>query len=513
MTNSRIYILPFVLASVSAGAVELSIYYDINPDTSCETFCNFPYKGDGCCPAANVVTPEAIYEKFAASAEGLDKTFSGFKLPDGTELMDSSGELKLTGNQVASKGSSVSGATLRATNRCQTGTKQNQKGICVSASALDTPENENIAYIDWSLLTPTYNGNGVPSDFGGGEIPASEVGEHGEKGCQYYRKFKVKFHWCPESYETFTWRWANTGSVPQGWTAKEAPEKWPSNCNAQSSPTYDYYWNSKAGLTPGAATYKLNGVTQTRIDVPSSFDYNWQLRGFYLLNYPQQPSSGCAAGDHNTLGNDLPSGCIQYWGYRNTVAQNLVTTETSTWGTARLGLKKGTESDLTYIPVDDNELNNWANTRWAIWSCTPIQETDVIHLYAGWGYKPTVGENVEGRFKIYRTGLQNPNKGDAEYNYWCNNGATVHGGNTYNPVCELGGCSKTNPAGCTTLELCLNAGETHWCYNNSSEPECLYGASGRNTCCNDNLTACTKESACDAVGGQWVDGTCTSGGN
>lgn len=511
--KQRIFILPLLLGPVSAMAFELDVYYDLNGNY--DTFCTFPYVGSGNCPSP--ITSEAIAEKFMDIANNRDEVFSGFTLPDGTVLMDSTGDLKLTGRQVNAKGLD-STVTLRTTNTCAGNGIKNANGVCVDSNAMAESDKEEgrvdyATYVDWGSLTPGFNSNGVPSDFSGGETSPNDLGNNGKGGCQYYRKFKVKFHWCPETYETFTWRWANTGSVPQGYTAAEGPGLWPSGC--VDGPTYDYEWKNPTDLTPGNATYKDSGGNiVNRLNVPSNFDSNWTLRGFYLLNYPTRPSgSDCQPGDHNVLGNDLPAGCIQYWGYRNTIANNLVTSNTNTWGRARLGLKKNSSGDLNYIPLND-VLENYANSRWQIWSCTEIKSTDVIHLYAGWARNPIVDTaNVGGEFKIYRTGLSNPDKGDAEYRYWCQeSGATLNNAGAYNASCDLGKCSLDNLPGCTTLEACTDISGAHWCFSGST-PSCMSSASGRSMCCNDNLDACTKESACTDVGGTWNGTSCVASSN
>ena len=513
--KQRIFILPLLLGPVSAMAFDLHVYYDTNGN--CDTFCSIQHQGDGCCPTQNVVTSEAIAEKFMDIANNRDEVFSGFTLPDGTVLMDSTGDLKLTGRQVNAKGLD-STVTLRTTNTCAGNGIKNANGVCVDSNAMAESDKEEgrvdyATYVDWGSLTPGFNSNGVPSDFSGGETSPNDLGNNGKGGCQYYRKFKVKFHWCPETYETFTWRWANTGSVPQGYTVAEGPGLWPSGC--VDGPTYDYEWKNPTDLTPGNATYKDSGGNiVNRLNVPSNFDSNWTLRGFYLLNYPTRPSgSDCQPGDHNVLGNDLPAGCIQYWGYRNTIANNLVTSNTNTWGRARLGLKKNSSGDLNYIPLND-VLENYANSRWQIWSCTEIKPTDVMHLYAGWARNPIVDTtNVGGEFKIYRTGLSNPDKGDAEYRYWCQeSGATLNNAGAYNASCDLGKCSLDNLPGCTTLEACTDISGAHWCFSGST-PSCMSSASGRSMCCNDNLDACTKETACTDVGGTWNGTSCVASSN
>lgn len=437
-----------------------------------------------------------------------DASFGGFKVGN-TEIVDSTGNVK--SNAAATLAAAGSAAEVAGDYTCQTGSRENRNGVCVAESALGTAGTENFTYIDWDSLTPVFNANGVPSDFSGGEIAADDVGDNGKGGCQYYRKFKVQFHWCPETYQTFTWRWANTGSVPQGYTADEGPDLWPTT-GCVDGPTYDYEWKNPTDLTPGNATYKDSGGNiVNRLNVPSNFDSNWTLRGFYLLNYPARPSgSDCQPGDHNVLGNNLPAGCIQYWGYRNTIANNLVTSNTNTWGRARLGLKKNSSGDLNYIPLND-VLENYANSRWQIWSCTEIKPTDVIHLYAGWARNPIVDTtNVGGEFKIYRTGLSNPDKGDAEYRYWCQeSGATLNNAGAYNASCDLGKCSLDNLSGCTTLEACTDISGAHWCFSGST-PSCMSSASGRSMCCNDNLDACTKDTACWAVGGTWNGTSCVA---
>lgn len=514
MMKYRIYILPLLLGPMSATAYELDLYYDLNGNY--DTFCTTNYVGLGDCP--NPVDQTAVAEKLMALAAERDEVLGDIKLSDGTTLINSNGEFQLTGTQVNAKGLDQT-TTLQTNNECKSGNTKNKNGVCVNATALSEAGNENgndyATYIDLDELTPQFNSNGVLVDFGGGEVSPDDVGGNDKGGCGYYSKFKVQIHWCPESYETFTWRWANTGTTPQGWTADEGPDLWPTS-GCVNGPVYDYEWKNRTSLAEGNATYKLDGAVQTKIEVPPEFtNNNWQLRGFYLLNYPQQPS-GCTAGVHTTNGNNLPSGCIQYWGYRNTIAQNLVTTADSNWGTARLGLGKANNASLIEVPIND-VTSNFANSRWAIWSCSPIPETRVFHLYAGWARDCDAKDGATCTLGIRRTGLYNSNnKGDAFYTTGCSgsNQTLVSGANTYHPV-----CSTNSASNCTSSQ--------HFCYVGAA-PQCVARGESSSACCNDNLGACNKESACCVItGGTWDDtdsscsggnytwnsGTCISGGS
>ena len=480
--KEKIFILPFLLYPMMGSG--LTFYYDTTGN--CSTFCKTPYAGVGCCPQDDTLTSDELYDKLSDLAMARDEVFQGLKIGD-TVIMDPAGGLILDGKGINAL-SLPATTTIRTseTNTCQSGSSRTSvNNLCVSNSS-------DVSYVSFDI-----------GDIENGyEIDKENLtrGETEGKGCQAYSKFKIQIHWCPETYQTFTWRWANTGNEPQGWTAAEAPTLWPES-GCVDGPLLDYEWKNRSSLTTGNATYKINGSLITELTVPSQFASGWKLRGFYLLNYPTQPSN-CEPGDHNTT--SVSNDCIRYWGYRNTAAQNLVAHESNSWGVARLGLKVGSSADWNVIPLDDTDLNNWGNTRWTIYSCTEIPEDTVFHMYAGWARDCSIeipdgsGEpSPSCNLTIKRNGLtQSSNKGDAFYATTCSNGDTPVNNNAYNPTC-IG------------QKVCELQEGMHWCFVGSF-PQCVSTDTAYN-CCTDNVTGCTKQGACEDMGGTWNGTSCTSG--
>ena len=389
-----------------------------------------------------------------------DSTFDGFfvTVPGYTSQVQIVYGNGVVANNVAEI---LSAANLSSTNRtltqtttCNGNLDKNSNGICVDTSG-------NITYVDFESGY-YFDSNYELSIPNGYEVSPSDIGSGpGGRGGQYYSNFIVELHWCPEPYEPYQWFWRDS-NTPSGWSQNDAPS-WPgmtsSNC---TSVKYKYEWarGDSAGHYYSSFNQTTGQVTDTnsivdKLYVPTwsnASNNGWTLRGFYLLNYPSMPSGGCplkANGYANfptsSSGSYSPptnfDECRQYYGYRNSVAKNIVTYEDSSWGTARLGLTKkmvdGTYP-TNYIPLRDNgmgDIDN-TNTRWAIWSTTPIKPSDVIHLYAGWAKDCEQTEGGTCNLTIKRTGLsQNNNKGDAFYTATCNNGSPLTGEGTYNPQC------------------------------------------------------------------------------
>ena len=441
----RIFILPLLLGPVSASALSFSVYYDRNGN--CDTLCNFPYVGEGCCPDQNVVTAQAIAEKFMDLAAGRDEEFSGFKLTKGTEtieIMDPSGNL-LTGKQINALNLDSS-VTLRTTNTCAGTAARNDNNVCVYG--FDTAT-QDYTYVDFT------NGDAE----GGYEVWPDGLGGTPKGNSCFHSKFKLKIHWCPPKHGAYTGNWGNgrTGwdppSVPAGFGY---PELWPEDCESGDNITdnLEYEWvdRSNAGTTcthgfldsdgkKRCAVYRRNNVIIDQLDVPTGRFADWTLRGFYLRSEDLwTPPTGC------TDGTNYNYDCFIYWGNRNYFAKWLVTTKNNTYGMARLGLPKnntnGTISTETgYIPLNDKSENNWGNTRWGIWDCSKTDEeaaNTTYHLYAGWARNCAPDDEETCSLVIKRTGLHELNdKGDAFYQSTCPDGSQPEGesGSSYNPTC------------------------------------------------------------------------------
>lgn len=482
----RIYILPLLLGPMSATAYELDLYYDLNGNY--DTFCTTNYVGLGDCP--NPVDQTAVAEKLMALAEERDEVLGDIKLSDGTTLINSNGEFQLTGTQVNAKGLDQT-TTLQTNNECKSGNTKNKNGVCVNASALENPEGENVAYIDWFALEPQFNSNGVLVDFGGGEVAPDDIGGN-DKACYYDRDFDIVIHWCPENYSAIDYSYGGAhiayGNNPVDWSAL------PCNYNTE---TYHYHWNGGTSL----GVYTQGGQTKTEIVFPTV--PGWSPRGFYIVRYPEYKPN-------NSSFNNIP-----YYSTLKTVADNLVTEQTTTWGRARLGLPFN-QTNVTDRIILNNKVNGYgdANANWQIWTCDG--DITTVHMYAAWARDCDAKDGASCTLGIRRTGLYNSNnKGDAFYTTGCSgsNQTLVSGANTYHPV-----CSTNSASNCTSSQ--------HFCYVGSA-PQCVASGESSSACCNDNLGACNKESACCVVtGGTWNDtnsscsggnytwnsGTCTAGG-
>ncbi|MBO7656279.1 MAG: hypothetical protein J6S80_00950 [Alphaproteobacteria bacterium] len=438
----RIFILPLLLGSVSASAYELDVYYDLNGNY--DTFCTFPYVGPGDCPSP--ITGQEIAEKFMSLAESSDEVFSGFTLPDsnGTVLMDSTGNLKLTGKQVNDMGLD-STVTLRTSNTCAS--SRNSNGVCVYG--LDTAT-QDYTYVDFA------NGD---IENGYEMLPDDLVGGTKGESCMH-SEFNVRIHWCPPKYGAYTGNWGNgaTGwNPPNSPSGFDYPELWPSDCENGDTLYTDlhYKWVKRSNSSttcgdssgcPGTkdsngvcrcAAYTQNNQIIDSLNVPSGKFTDWTLRGFYLgASNLWEPPSGCTSGTNQSYNDN----CYNYWGNRNYFAKWRVTTKNNTDGMARLGLPKNS-TETGFIPLNDRDLNNWANTRWGVWDCSKTDEqvaNTTYHLYAGWARKCDPGEDGTCTLTIKRTGLHELNdKGDAFYQSGCKDGSLPQGnsGSSYKPIC------------------------------------------------------------------------------
>ena len=411
MKHSKVFVLFFISFVGPVYAANLTIYYDTS-EKKCPDYCNFPHNGDGCCPAANVVTPEAIYEKFASVAAKRDEQFSGFKLPDNTEFMDKDGNIKMTGAQVASKGLANTGITLRTVNTCTTGEK-NSKGVCYDSAG---------TYVDLE--------NGKFDD--GFEVSGQSLdrkgkssGNGGKGTCEYDRDFDVVIHWAPRDYEDIvTTPYDYVSGLGSEIHINQKPISWTGIPKKEPSVTYHYHWDG--GLNPGKWT--KNGTPVKQIQLPTVS--GWTLRGLYVLNYPlsekaSEPKASATDGEKQAW--------INYLSWVRTVADELVSEATNTYSTARIGFLPN-QIDLGYIDVEDDGAYGNSQTRWSIWTCEPIDE---IHMYAGWTRNCA---NDMCHLTIKRNGLNNNNnRGDVFYDVdgaTCLDGSIPKNRNTYKPSCE-----------------------------------------------------------------------------
>ncbi len=485
--------LTCALCFVSLPAIAATLYYEQGG------MCSGLYRSPGCNGTQVThlsVTPSA------------DTTFTGFKV-NGQTIVDANGNVAANASEILRNAGNV-GSKIPQSYDCKSGFSKNNNGICVDPSG-------NTTYIDFE--------NGNEDD--GYEISYNEVGGRGgvagSNEC-VHSKFKVKIHWCPPKYGAYTnpnwtaysgWNPYANPVVPAGF---DYPELWPSICEngVDITEDLDYEWNrATCGVgNSGCAKYKkLDGSIKYQLNVPTGFD-GWTLRGFYLLEDDlYDVPSGCNESTNASYYNPT---CYDYWGKRNYFAKRRVVTKTNTEGTARLGLPKpNTNTETGYIDLDDSHTGAngpWSNTRWTVYDCSidhTQAEQKTYHLYAGWARTPEYkDDDVDGRFKIYRTGLQNPNKGDAEYVWWCKyNTETIHNANAYNPYCTSNACSLEYLSLCNQQD-CLNLQGTNWC---AGTPQCVLGASAQR-CCVGSLGNCTTAKDCVSVGGIW-DGTTCSDGN
>ena len=326
--------------------------------------------------------------------------------------------------------------TLTQRTTCNGNLVKNSNGICVDTSG-------NITYVDFE------NGD----EENGYEVHYNEIGNvngGGDKGCQYYSKFKVQIHWCPPKYGAYTtssnmftgygygrmgWNPYSNPTSPSGFVY---PELWPDeqDCNTPDEILY-YDWKGRGTTSASYHRNSYTGPLVKSINKPDGKFNGWTLRGFYLLKDDLSVvPSGCSESTNATYN----ATCYEYWGNRNYFAKRRVITKTNTEGTARLGLPKpNTNTETGSIDLDDSHdgaNGAWANTRWAVWSCEPIGENDTLHLYAGWAKDCEQTEGGTCNLAIRRTGLSpDNNKGDAFYTTTCNNGSPLTGEGTYNPQC------------------------------------------------------------------------------
>lgn len=482
----KIAYLPIVLFPIAAGA-DVTVYFDKN--NVCPDLCLQKPSNGQCCPTGSLVTGLRVGAR-------ADASFTEIKVGN-TTLFDTSGAIKSEGIEalrVAATDGTLDNGNTKITGgyECITGTTPNKNGVCVNSLSENEETHENVAYIDWESLTPIFDNNGVMVDFSGGEIEASEIKDNGSKDCYYDRDFDIVIHWCPKNYDK-TINITYQGAHIQ-YDANQAV--WPDLACERPDETYHYTWDGGTSL----GVYTQNDVPKTEIVFPTV--EGWSPRGFYIINYPEYREP-----DSNQNFNNIP-----YFSVLRTVADNLVTEQTTTWGRARLGLPFN-QFNVTNRIILNNKVNGYgdANANWQIWTCDGNIET--VHMYAAWARNCNPGDGATCNLTIKRNGLSNPDKGDAIYNTNCTNGATLNNAGAYNASCDLGKCSENNLPGCTSLDDCTDITGAHWCFSGST-PSCMSSTSGRDMCCNDNLEACDKKTACADVGGTWDDenGTCATAG-
>lgn len=395
--------------------------------------CNGLHVSDSCNSAT--VTHLNVTPMADSRFDGFYVTVPGYtnQLP----IVDANGDVAYNVADVL-RAANLSGTnrTLTQTTTCNTGLDKNSNGICVDTSG-------NITYVDFE------NGD----EENGYEVHYNEIGNGnggGDKGCQYYSKFKVQIHWCPPKYGAYTTSSNMFSNGKRGWNPYSNPtspsgfvypELWPDeqDCNTPDEILY-YDWKGRGTTSASYHRNSYTGPLVTRINKPNGKFNGWTLRGFYLLEDDLSVvPSGCNEST-NVNATSYNATCYEYWGNRNYFAKRRVVTKTNTEGTARLGLPKpNTNTETGYIDLDDSHdgaNGAWANTRWAVWSCEPIGEDDTLHLYASWAKDCEQTEGGTCNLTIKRTGLsQNNNKGDAFYTATCNNGSPLTGEGTYNPQC------------------------------------------------------------------------------
>ena len=485
--------LTCALCFVSLPAVAVTLWYE--KDGACPGLYknNHPVSGcSGTTVSRLTVTP----------AE--DTTFTGFYV-NGQMIVDANGYVTSNALDILRNANLGADSKIPQSYNCASG--KNSYNICI---------NSNATYIDFE--------SGNEED--GYEVSSTQLGRGGGTNACVHSKFKVQIHWCPPKVGAYTGNWTNgPGGGLSGWNPPTVPanfgypELWPSDSDCSTSgPLLYYEWKNRNSTTPGNATYRTgsySGPIMTQINVPTGKFNGWTLRGFYLLaDDISIVPAGCG---ESTQASYSPT-CYNYWGNRNYFAKRRVVTATNTEGTARLGLPKpNSNTETGYVDLNDthNGANGaWANTRWTVYDCSKTDEevaNTTYHLYAGWAKDPVRDANtVDGRFKIYRTGIGNPNKGDVEYTWWClNSGDTISNANAYNPICLSNKCSVTNLGACSQVE-CLNItpdGTTNWC---AGTPQCVLTSSVSTSrmCCVGNLTYCYTQKDCESVGGTWNSGSC-----
>lgn len=449
----------------AAGAVTL--YY--TPGGECDGLYLNPAT-TGCPAESDRVT------KLTITASRADADFTGYTVGN-VEIIDSTGNVKSNAVETlaaaAASGNTVSKVT--GNYECQTGSEENGNGVCVNALSLDTSTSENIAYVDWESVV---NNTNLDSGY---EIEPAQIKDDGGKGCYYDRDFDIVIHWCPKNYSAIDYSYGGAhiayGNNSVDWSALP--------CN-QSTETYHYHWNGGTSL----GTYTKNGVTQTELVFPSA--NGWSPRGFYIVGYPEFKP------------NDSSFNNIPYYSLLKTIADNLVTEQSTTWGRARLGLPFN-QASVTDRIILNNKVNGYgdANANWQIWTCRGDVQT--VHMYAAWARDCAPGDGATCTRQIQRHGLSNPDKGDAMYYTSCTSG-TLSGDGTYNPSC--GECSATNLGQCSKKECTFS--NAHWCVVGGTEQCVAAGASAKN-CCLDDFSGCDSK-GCDLMGGTWDDTTSTCTG-
>lgn len=375
-----------------------------------------------------------------------DADFTGYNVGN-VEIVDSTGNIKSNAVETlaaaAASGNTVSKVT--GNYECVTGATENKNGVCVYGLTTST---QDYTYVDFT------NGD---IENGYEVLPDNLIGGTKGESCMH-SKFKVRIHWCPPKHGAYTGNWGNgkTGwnppTVPAGF---DYPELWPADCeNGDLYEDLEYEWKDRQNASVSCydainnvckgtvdnngncrcAVYKKNNVILEQLNVPTGKFADWTLRGFYLgSSNLYTPPSGCSEGTNQPYNSD----CFDYWGNRNYFAKWRVTTKNNTDGMARLGLPKNSTA-TGYIPLNDGELANWANTRWGVWDCSKTDEqvaNTTYHLYAGWA------RNCENdktcTLTIKRTGLHELNdKGDAFYTASCSDGSQPQNAGTYNPTCN-----------------------------------------------------------------------------
>ena len=449
-----------------AGAGSITLYY--TPGGECPGLYLNP-SATGCPGDSDRVVKLNV-------AKRADAVFAGFQV-DGVEIVDSAGNVK--SNAAATLATADTSTKITGDYTCQTGTSKNTNGVCVNALSLQTSTNENVAYVDWASVV---NNTNLDS---GHEIEPNQIKDDGAKGCGYDRDFDIVIHWCPENYTGVNYSY---GGAHIEYATNTVD--WSSLPCDNATDTYHYHWNGGTSL----GVYTKNGVTQTELVFPSAT--GWSPRGLYIVSYPEFKPKDSSF-------NNIP-----YYSVLKTVADNLVTEQTTTWGRARLGLPFN-QTNITDRIILDNQVNGYgdANANWQIWTCDG--DITTVHMYAAWARDCDPDSGATCTRQIQRNGLSNPDKGDTMYYTSCTTG-TISGDGTYKPSC--GTCSESNPGMCGKTD-CNNLTNTRWCVVDAT-PQCITSlAVVKNLCCNDTPEKCDKEWACDEVGGTWNadDETCSAG--
>ena len=427
--KDRIFILPLLLGSVSASAFDLHVYYDTNGN--CDTFCSIKYQGSGCCPDQNVVTAEAIAEKFMDLAAARDEEFSGFKLDDGTEIMDAQGNLKLTGRQINALNLDSS-VTLRTTNTCAGTSERNDHNACV---------NSDYIYVD---------DNGAVID------PEDVDFEKGGDGCVPIRDFQVRFHpvptktsnYCPMApYGYFDQHWCGlnmpTGSTTLGQFANGTSITYPFDPSVDSSYTGTtakalvcdtedgcftlYHCGDKGKHGNNIGWYDNpnclgNKITELNDKQLPTID-GYTLRGYYghTFNYA----------DYQHMNGNMPT---------LRIIPDLVAEKSTTYGASyakrlvkpadSFSMSLGTANlHVIKCPVQFQNNQIPQNTLTGV----------VIDVFGAWARDCEPGEHGTCNLTVYTSQSGAYDAGDVKYESGCKPGyhlAEGSNGTTYNPQCE-----------------------------------------------------------------------------